>query len=307
MSQSAASSVAELAPLEKPGWKTAVSWVAAVFISLVFLIAGLWKVTDPTGAAVRLAQAKVPENLSLLAALLLGTSETFAGVLLLVPRFRKWGAWLGSLLLLAFMIYIGIHYNELRGAECSCFPWVKRAVGPGFFVGDALMVLVAVIAGIWARQSENLRGAALILAAVAVFAGVSFGVAATRQTGTKAPETITVDGKPYSLREGKVFVYFFDPECMHCLDAGRRMAKLNWGDTKIVGVATVQPQFAKSFMQDTGLRGGVSADLALLRKTFPFVSTPAGVAIENGREKGQLSRFEGEEPAATLRKLSLVY
>ena len=307
MSQSAASAGAVLAPLEKPGWKTAVSWVAAVLISLVFLIAGLWKVTDPTGAAVRLAQAKVPENLSLLAALLLGTSETFAGVLLLVPRFRKWGAWLGSLLLLAFMIYIGIHYNELRGAECSCFPWVKRAVGPGFFVGDALMILVAVTAGIWARQSENLRGAALILAAVAVFAGVSYGVAATRQTGARAPESITVDGKPYPLHQGKVFVYFFDPECMHCLDAGRRMAKLNWGDTKIVGVATVQPRFAKRFMQDTGLRGGVSTDLALLRKTFPFVSTPAGVAIENGREKGQLAQFEGEEPAATLRKLGFVY
>ncbi len=307
MSQSAASLGAVLAPPEKPGWKTAVSWVAAVLISLVFLIAGLWKVTDPTGAAVRLAQAKVPQNLSLLAALLLGSTETFAGVLLLVPRFRRWGAWLGSFLLLAFMIYIGIHYNELRGVECSCFPWVKRAVGPGFFVGDALMVLLAVIAGIWAQKSENLRGAALILAAVAVFAGVSFGVAATRQTGTKAPETITVDGKPYSLQQGKVFIYFFDPECMHCLDAGRRMARMNWGDTKLVGVATVQPQFAKSFMRDTGLRGGISTDLALLRKTFPFVSTPAGVAIENGRGKGQLSQFEGEEPAASLRKLGFVY
>jgi len=299
---------AALVPLEKTRWKSAVNWIAAVLIALILLIAGLWKITDPTGAGVRLAQAKVPESLSVLAAVTLGTTETFAGVLLLVPRFRKWGAWLGAALLLAFMVFIGIHYNELRGAECSCFPWVKRAVGPGFFVGDGIMLLLAVIAGVWARRSDSLRGAALVLAAVGVFALISYGVAATRQTGTKAPDAIAVDGKPYSIREGKVLIYFFDPECMHCLEAGRRMAKLNWGDTRIVGVAVAQPRFARAFMEkDTGLKGVISTDFPLLKKTFPYTSTPAGVAIENGHEKAMLSRFEGDEPAATLKKLGFVY
>src|SRR6185295_4140250 len=91
-----------LMPLELHSWKTAVNWLAAISVSLIFLVAGIWKVTDPTGAAVRLAQAKVPESLSLAAAILLGIAETVAGVLVLVPRFRKWGAWLGGFLLLAF-------------------------------------------------------------------------------------------------------------------------------------------------------------------------------------------------------------
>jgi hypothetical protein len=68
-------------------------------------------------------------------------------------------------------------------------------------------------------------------------------------------------------------------------------------------VATEQPQFAQFFMQATGLKGVVSTDLALLRKTFPFTDPPAGVALENGHERAALAQFEGEEPAATLKKL----
>ena len=288
---------------ELPGWKTWVSWTAAVMMAALFLVAGLWKITDAPGAAVRLAQAKVPQDLSLAAALLLGIAETFSAVLLLVPRFRRWGAWLMSFLLIVFMIYIAVFYNELRGAECQCFPWVKRAVGPAFFIGDGIMLGLTVLAGLWAKRSENLRSATLVLGAVVVFALLSYGVAATHHSGVKAPDTVMVDGKPYSLQHGRIFIYFFNPECTHCLDAARRMAKLNWGDTGFIGVATEQPQFAQGFMQMTGLKGVVSTDLALLRKTFPFTDTPAGVALENGYEKEALSKFEGEEPAATLKKL----
>jgi hypothetical protein len=128
-------------------------------------------------------------------------------------------------------------------------------------------------------------------------------VAATHNTGVKAPDSVMVDGKPFSLQHGRVFIYFFNPECMHCVDAGRRMAKLNWGDTQIVGIATEQPQFGHYFMQTTGLKGVVSTDLDLLKKTFPFGDPPAGVALENGREVAAVTQFEGEEPAATLKKL----
>src|SRR5438309_9046040 len=168
--------------------RRALNWFAAILIAAVFLVAGLWKLTDPTGAAVRLAQARVPESLSLAAAIGLGTAETFAGVLLLVPRFRRWGSVIGSLLLVAFMVFIAIHYNELRGAECSCFPWVKRAVGPGFFIGDGIMLALSIAAGVWARHSNGVRPALVILGAVTVFAVVSYGVNLTRHTGTKAPD-----------------------------------------------------------------------------------------------------------------------
>jgi uncharacterized membrane protein YphA (DoxX/SURF4 family) len=293
-----------------PQWRTAANWTAAVLISLVFLVAGLWKITDPVGAAVRLAQAKVPESLSLAGAIGFGIAETFGGVLLLIPRFRRWGALIVSLLLIAFMIFIGIHYNELRGAECSCFPWLKRAVGPGFFISDGIMLALAILAGWWARRSDGVRPAAIILGAVAVFALVSYGVNLTRQTGTKAPESIRAeDGSAISLSQGKVFVYFFNPQCLHCLDAGRKLAALNWGDTRFVGVPTENPQFGGWFMGKAGLtgKGPVSRDIDALRKLFPFDLPPAGVAIENGYSKGMLLQFEDKEPAATLKKLGFIY
>jgi len=295
-----------LAPLEMPGWKTALNWIAAILTSLIFITSGLWKVTDPLGWAARLAQARVPENLSLAATLVLGIAETVAAVLVLVPRFRKWGAWLGSALLVAFILYMGLNYNALHGAECNCFPWIKRVVGPGFFIGDAIMLVLAIVAGVWAGPVQSKRSAIMVVCAVTVFAMVSYGASAVKLRGVKAPSTITVDGKPFSTQQGRVFIYFFDPECSHCLDAGKRMAKLDWGDTKVVGVPTSQPRFAPDFLHDTGLRAGISNDLKLLKQTFPFGDPPAGVALENGRQIEPVTKFEDDEPANTLRRLGFV-
>ena len=198
-------------PLEEQrGWLSGLNWTAAVLISAAFLLAGLWKITDPVGAGARLAQARVPEFLSLPAALLLGVLETFTGVMLLVPRFRRWGAALGTLLLAVFMIFIGIHYTELRGVDCSCFPWIKRAVGPGFFAGDGAMMLLAIAAGIGTRKPQGLRAAALIFGAVMVFAALSYGLTAERHAGTRAPSSITSEnGQSIPLAAGQSFHLLF--------------------------------------------------------------------------------------------------
>ena len=290
-------------PLERPGWKTTLSWGSAILLALLFLASGIWKITDPQGAAVRMAQAKVPESLSLVAALLFGIAETVSGVLVLVPRFRRWGAAAAALLLMAFMAYVAVEYNALRGADCSCFPWVKRAVGPAFFIGDGLMLLLAVVAGLWSRPARNFRSAVLVLGAVVVFALVSYGVAEVRQTGITAPATITVGGQPYSLARGKVFVFFFDPQCMHCFDAAKRMAQLHWGDTRVVAVPVEQPQYAPQFLSDTGLTAVISTDFEKLKQVFQYSSYPFAVAVENGRETAPLTKFDDDEPVATLRRL----
>jgi uncharacterized membrane protein YphA (DoxX/SURF4 family) len=296
-----------LVPLELPGWKTALSWIAAVLIGLLFLISGIWKITDVQAAAMRMAQARVPESLSTAAALVFGITETLAGVLIMVPRFRRWGAILTGILLVAFVVYMGINYNALRGEDCSCFPWLKRVVGPGFFIGDGLMLLAVAAAGIWSRRPESLRSAILVLGAVTVFAGVSYGVVTVRQTGVKAPSTITVNSQPYSLERGRYFLFFFHPGCMHCFDAAQRMSAFNWGDTKVVAVPVEQPQFAGQFLERTGLKAAVTTDFARLAPVFSYRAYPFGVALDNGREKAPLTKFEGEEPAATLRQLGLIH
>ncbi len=288
-------------------WKQWIGWSAAILTALLFLVAGIWKLTDPLGAAVRIAQAKVPESLSLVGAIGLGITETVAAILVLIPKYRRWGAILASALLLFFMAYIAFFYRELQGQECSCFPWVKRAVGPGFFIGDAIMLALAGLAGVWAVRPHGLRTPLTVLGAVMVFAAASYGVTANRATGTPAPATLTVDGKATSMQTGKVFLYFFDPACMHCLDAARKMATMNWGDTAVIGVPVVEPQFAAAFMKKSGLNKPISTDWELLKKTFAVKGTPGGVAVENGHEKAELTRFEGDEPAATLHRLGFTY
>src|SRR5882672_11236613 len=126
MNDSMAQPHAGLAPLGLPGWKSALSWLAAAAIAILFLSSGLWKITDPQGWAVRLAQAKVPQSLSLPGALLVGIAETVGAVLILLPRFRRWGAWITGGLLILFLVYFSINYTTLRGQDCSCFPWLKR-------------------------------------------------------------------------------------------------------------------------------------------------------------------------------------
>jgi uncharacterized membrane protein YphA (DoxX/SURF4 family) len=290
-------------PLELPPWKIWLSTVSAFLLALAFIIAGVWKITDPLAAAVRMAQAQVPQILSLPAALGFGISETFAGVLLLVPRFRRWGAYLAGLLLVAFIIYIALYYNVLRGEDCNCFPWLRRAVGPAFFVGDAVMLFLALLAGWWARPSRGLRNAFIVLGAVCVFAAVSYGVTAVRQNSVRAPESITVNGKPFSLHQGRVFLFFFDPECLHCDHAARELAKLDWGRTAIVAVPTQQPQFGPEFLSSAQLHGVLTPDFAVLRKTFSFVDVPFGVALENGHQRAAFTTFETPEAIDTLRKL----
>ena len=303
-------SMAQLSPglvrTDAPGWKSVLSWVSSVVLCGLFLLSGLWKITDVQGTAVRMVQAKVPESLGLAAALFFGIVETVGAVMILVPRLRRWGAMVLGALLLAFLGYFAVQYNVLRGAYCSCIPWLKRVVGPGFFVGDGVMLLMAVLAGVGSRRPEGKRAVVLIAAAVTVFAGVSYGVGAARETGTQAPESIVVDGRPYSLEHGKIFLFYFDPACMHCFESAQRMSKMHWGDTRVVGVPISQVQFATQFMQDTGFHMAITTDRDKLKAVFPYAGVPAGVAIENGRQKAALVKFDGEEPAASLKQLGFI-
>ena len=295
-----------LSPLELPGWITALNWSAAVLLGVLFLVSGVWKITDVPGAAARMTEARVPESLSLFAAVTFGIVETLTGTLLLVPRFRRWGAILAGVLLTAFLVYFALNYTALRGADCSCFPWIKRVVGPGFFIGDGIMLLLAVVAGFWAKHPESLRSAILVLGAVVVFALVSYGVGVTRANAAQAPAAIRVDGKPYSLQSGRFFLFFFNPQCSHCLEAAKRLAQLHWNDTRIVAIPVEQPDYAAPFLEMTGLNAVVTRDFEALSKTFGYTGYPFGVTLKNGRRTATLTEFNETEPAATLKKMGYV-
>ncbi|HYP13784.1 MAG TPA: MauE/DoxX family redox-associated membrane protein [Bryobacteraceae bacterium] len=306
MDDSIAQAPVHASTLELPTWKTVLSVGSAILLAVAFLVAGGWKLLDPFDAAQRMSQAKVPGGLALYAAVGFGIAETFAAVLLLIPRFRRWGALLIGAMLIAFMIYIGYHYEALRGEECSCFPWLKRAVGPGFFITDGALLLLAVFAWMWAPPVRSLKTAMLVLAAVAVAGLSSFGIARAGQTGVVAPASITVEGQPYSLALGRKLLYFFDPECSHCYQAAKAMSEYQWKDVQVIAVPVVNARFGPQFLKDTGLKAVLTSDADLLRKTFPFGDAPFAVAVENGRQKASFIQFDGNEPKEALKKLAWV-
>ena len=176
-----------------------------------------------------------------------------------------------------------------------------------FFVGDGAMLAAAMLAAWWAKPTTSMRTAAVILGAITVFASVSFGVAATHRTGAQAPDSITVDGKPYSLQSGKIFVFFYDPTCSHCDAAAKQMSKFHWkDDIAVIAIPTNDPQWAAQFLRDTGMKAMTSLNLAEMKKVFPFGDPPYGVTIERGRQSGVVSHYDQPEPGDTLRKLGYI-
>lgn len=288
-------------------WKNAIGLSAAILVAAIFLVSGLWKILDPFSAAERMIQSLIPAALSMPAALAAGIAETFTGVLLLIPRYRRWGAWIAVLMLLAFMIYIGILYNRLLGDDCNCFPWIRRIVGPMFFLTDALMVLAALGAAVWSRKPAGLRLPAVILTGVIVFASGAYVVNATARSGLAAPATIIVDGESRSLGAGRFVLYFFDPECSHCLMVAREMSRQQWRYTEIIAVPTSQPQFAQAFLADAGLKVRVSPDAALLRQTFKFTDAPYAVVLSQGRQVAAFNSGQLESAVyPALRQLGFI-
>ena len=282
------------------------AWVAAIGLGVFFLGAGIWKSLDPLTWATIITNMKVPAVLSQPFTVALATGEIFSGLLLLIPRFRRWGALLSGVMLLGFMGYVGWNYTALKGMDCSCFPGLKRAINPEFFYSDLAMLVAAAVAGWWAKPSTGLRPAAMILGVVALFSVGSYAIVVRGETGVLAPETAMVNGVPVPLREGKVFLYFFDPMCSHCNDAAKAMAKHTWLADKVIGIPTVLPQYGQQFMDTTKLKGMVSNDIKELKKVFPFGDPPFAVALERGRAKAQLRQFDQQEPAAALRKLGFI-
>jgi len=291
-----------------PAWKNVIGHVGAAVTALLFLAAGIAKMTMPFQFQQLFEQLLIPAQFSLPLVLTLGVVETLAGVLVLIPKYRRWGGILASLLLLAFMAYIGVRYNSLVGRDCSCFPWVKRAVGPAFFWEDGAMLVASLAATWFSRKAPSLRVPAMVFAGLILFSGASFAYNSMQQSGIKVPDTITVDGKPFNLHEGRVFLWFYDPQCSHCEEAARNMATYRWkDDITIVGLPTNMPEWAASFLHDTKFSAKTSNDAAELRKLFVFPYPPYGVLVDHGRVKGVISHYDPPtQPKAELEGLGMV-
>jgi hypothetical protein len=109
------------------------------------------------------------------------------------------------------------------------------------------------------------------------------------------------------LIEGRVLLYFFDPECAHCDQAARRMATHAWkADARILAVPTTQKQWGAAFVRETKLPAALTLDSAPLREVFKFTDPPYAVALRDGRQQEALPFFDEKEPETTLRRLGFI-
>jgi len=285
-----------------------ISAIAACLLGVIFLVSGGWKMLEPFKTGELLEQAQVPAGFGVIGASVLGTLEVFAAFLLFTPRYRRWGGILGSALLLFFIAWIGFYYPKLVGQECSCFPIIKRSIGPMFFVSDGVMLLFGLAAWFWSSRARSYRIPATILIALALMAGGSYAWNQSKIVHAHIPNPVIVDGQPTDLSNGKVFIFFYDPSCMHCDAAARFMSGFNWTDTRVVSIPTVNPQWAASFLHDTKMKAGTSLQVDQLKKAFPFVDPPYGVVLKNGEVKATFGQadFNAPSPKAKLVTLGLV-
>ena len=198
-----------------------------------------------------------------------------AGVLLLRPAWRRLGGWFSTGLLAIFTAYFAINYETLKGADCSCFPWIERTVGPAFFWSESVMIALSLAAAWFAPPMRKLGTA---VKAVAAIAAVSFVALAIDKLGPQldadVPASIQTDAGEFSLHQGKVFLYFFNPLCPHCEDAAKRMSQLTW-KAAYVAVPTQDAHFGPGALDvlATAMRfGGRADDLAGLDLAYapPF-------------------------------------
>lgn len=290
-----------------PAWKAILGHVAAVLVAVIFLGAGIGKIAVPYLVQQLFEQLLIPTWASMPLVIVLGILETVGGILVLIPRYRRWGAILITGLLIAFIGYIGIRYGALVGRDCSCFPWLKRTVNPAFFAEDGAMLIGSLTAWWLSGKPAALKTTLLMFVGVALLSGVSFAYNNMHQSGIQLPPTITVDGKPYNLRQGHQFLFFYDPSCSHCDAAARHMSTYKWkSDVTVIGLPTNDPQWAASFLHDTKLVAKTSTDSAELRKLFTFTSPPYGVAVDNGRVKGIVQHYDEPEPQPSLKQLGFI-
>jgi hypothetical protein len=294
--------------MQRAKWQLNAAAIGAVLLGIIFLVSGGWKVLQPFKTGELLEQAQVPAGFGVLGAATLGTIELLTAFLLFVPRYRRWGGMLGSALLVFFIGWIGFYYHTLAGRECSCFPLIKRTIGPMFFVSDGAMLLLGAAAWAWSRSVSSFKVPLTALAALTLLAGTSYAVNKAELAHVQVPNPVIVDGQPADLTHGKVFLFFYDPSCMHCDAAARFMAGFDWNDTRVVSIPTINPQWAASFLRDTHLKAQTSLEVDKLKKAFPFVDPPYGVVLEDGVVKqtfGQ-AKFNAPSPKAEFQRLGII-
>ncbi len=295
--------------------RTIASWALALALAAIFGAAGVWKLYAPAQAGIRLVEVGVPSAYGLALAVVLGSLELFAALLLLMPSERRIGAVLTAVLLATFVIYMGARYSQLKGTECGCLPGRHRALDIGFFIEDGLMLAAAIGVLLLARP-RRAEPHALLRPALALLVIVALGAASAT-----LERPLLARDKALSLRlmdpAGRVaemplsprsytLLYFYNPSCLDCKQASEKLARLRLAAPLIV-LPDSRPESAYEYLSQVGIKNAlVALDHQTLAARFGLKQVPALYILRGATPQNVILNFETAQLEKVLRDRGLL-
>ncbi|MGH2613792.1 MAG: MauE/DoxX family redox-associated membrane protein, partial [Thermomicrobiales bacterium] len=117
---------------------------ARLILAAVFLVSGISKLFDLSGAQAAMRSFGVPERMTRTGGVLLPIVEIVIAVLLVPVATAKWGALLALILLAVFIA--GVSYNLSRGRtfDCHCFGQLTTSeIGPSTLIRNVVLAVLA--------------------------------------------------------------------------------------------------------------------------------------------------------------------
>lgn len=295
--------------------RTILIWVLALALAAIFGVAGGWKLYAPAQAGIRMVEVGTPSAYGLPLAVVLGSLELFAALLLLLPSHRRIGAGLAAGMLVVFMAYMGARYSQLKGTECGCLPGRHRALGVGFFIEDGLMLAAAIAVVLLARPAAA-RARSFLRPALALLVILAMGGAsATLERPLLARDSalslrlmdragrvaeMSLSPRSYTL------LYFYNPSCLDCMRASQTMARLRLAAPLIV-LPDSKPEFGYDYLRQMGIKNAlVALDYQPLAERFQVKQVPALYLLQGARAQTVILNFEPAQLEKTLRDRGLL-
>ncbi len=120
-------------------------------LGAVFIMASVPKILDPAGFSRNVFHYQIlPGNLVNAVAILLPWVELFVGLFLIFGIWLRGAAFIAIASLIVFLAAMGSALARGLNIDCGCFKTSGSPLGPERLVGDALLLIVAILVYRWA-------------------------------------------------------------------------------------------------------------------------------------------------------------
>jgi uncharacterized membrane protein YphA (DoxX/SURF4 family) len=127
------------------------SLILRVGLGAVFIMASVPKILDPAGFSRNVFHYQIlPGNVVNAVAILLPWIELFVGLFLIFGIWLRGAAFIAMVSLVVFLAAMGSALARGLNIDCGCFKTSGSPLGPDRLIGDALLLIMAILVYRWA-------------------------------------------------------------------------------------------------------------------------------------------------------------